>query len=104
MFRSLATSNAERLRFTVDGESREAPAGISVAAALLSTGRSFRRTAVSAQPRGPYCMMGVCFDCLVRIDGEPNQQACMLLLRQGMQIETQAGARRLDATFRAEDE
>lgn len=41
-------------------------------------------------------MMGVCFECLVCIDGEPNRQACMVTLREGMHIETQDGVRGLD--------
>jgi predicted molibdopterin-dependent oxidoreductase YjgC len=38
-------------------------------------------------------MMGVCFDCLVVIDGRPNQQACMVTVRDGMRVERQQGAR-----------
>lgn len=95
MFRPLATGGEPRVRFTFDGEPHEAPRGVSVAAALLTIAASTRTTPVSGSPRGPYCMMGVCFDCLVRIDGEPNRQACMVTLREGMRIETQDGVREL---------
>jgi predicted molibdopterin-dependent oxidoreductase YjgC len=72
------------------------PAGISVAAALLMSGVSrFRATPVSESPRAPYCMMGVCFDCLVEIDGVPNRQSCLIDVADGMRIHSQEGARDL---------
>ena len=59
---------------------------------LLASGRSAcRTTPVSGAPRGPFCMMGMCFDCLVVIDGVPNQQACMVTVSAGMRIEMQRG-------------
>lgn len=65
------------------------PAGVSVAAALLLHGQNvFHQSAVHKLPRGPYCMMGVCFGCLVEIDGKPNQQACLINVREGMVIRT----------------
>lgn len=76
-----------------DGQLIEAREGDSVAAALLSSGmKSIRDTAVTGSSRGPFCMMGVCFDCLVEIDGVPNRQACMTRVRDGMVVERQAGA------------
>jgi len=69
-----------------------ASAGSSVAAALLVYGVVvFRSTPVSAAPRAPYCMMGVCFECLVEIDGVPNCQACLTAVREGMQVRRQQG-------------
>ena len=41
--------------------------------------------------RAPYCMIGVCFDCLMKIDGEPNRQACLVTVKEGMKIERQVG-------------
>lgn len=68
--------------------------GDTVAATLLAAGHSmFRATPVSGNPRGPYCMMGVCFDCLVEIDGRPNRQACQVLVRDGMSVMPMQGAR-----------
>jgi predicted molibdopterin-dependent oxidoreductase YjgC len=68
----------------------------SVAVALLAAGvTTTRSTPVSGAPRGPYCMMGACFDCLAEIDGRPNVQACMTLVRDGMRIRLQTGARAL---------
>lgn len=74
---------------TIDGASFEARAGDSVAAALLAAGHAASRvTAVSGAPRGAYCLMGVCFECLVRIDGVDNRQGCLVEVSDGMSIET----------------
>jgi D-hydroxyproline dehydrogenase subunit gamma len=54
-----------------------------------------RTTPVSGSPRAPYCMMGVCFECLMEIDGIANRQACMVRVRPGMRITRQQGARML---------
>ncbi len=76
----------------VDGQSVRAAAGDTVSAALLLSGTLvFRRTARLGVERGPYCGMGVCFDCLVTIDGAPNRQACLTMVAEGMRIETGAG-------------
>ncbi|MDB5316684.1 MAG: (2Fe-2S)-binding protein [Rhodospirillales bacterium] len=94
MFRRLPEPPARRIDFTLDGMAVEGAEGDSVAAALLALGRTAcRETAVSGAPRGPYCMMGVCFDCLVVIDGVGNRQGCMVPLRDGMAVETQHGRR-----------
>ena len=75
---------------TIDGEPRIAFEADTVASAMLAAGHSiFRSTPVSAIPRGPFCMMGACFDCLVTIDGVPNRQACMTRVAAGMRIERQ---------------
>jgi predicted molibdopterin-dependent oxidoreductase YjgC len=64
--------------------------GASVAAVLLINGVcEFRTTQVGGVARGPYCMMGACFDCLVEIDGVPNRQACMTPARDGMRVKRQ---------------
>jgi sarcosine oxidase subunit alpha len=52
-----------------------------------------RTTPVTGAPRAPYCLMGVCFDCLVTIDGVGSWQSCMVLVREGMTVETQVGRR-----------
>ena len=79
------------LRFTFDGASLEAVAGDSVAAALLAAGIDrIRTTPKSGEPRLPYCLMGVCFECLVEIDGARNRQACMVEVRHGMDVRRQA--------------
>lgn len=94
MFRRLPDLAGVALNIVVDGKLIRARTGDSVAAALLAGGVSHcRTTSVSGTPRGPYCMMGVCFDCLVTIDGVGNRQGCMVQVRDGMRIETQQGRR-----------
>ncbi|MHA1165768.1 MAG: (2Fe-2S)-binding protein [Alphaproteobacteria bacterium] len=67
--------------------------GDSVAAALLAGNHwTFRTTPVNRAARGPFCMMGSCFDCLVEIDGVSNRQACMIEVREGMRVRRQRGA------------
>jgi predicted molibdopterin-dependent oxidoreductase YjgC len=46
---------------------------------------------VTGAPRGPFCLMGVCFECLVEIDGRSNCCACMTQVAPGMRIVTQRG-------------
>lgn len=90
---------------TIDFEGRriDAMEGDSVAAALMGADiKSLRETAVKATRRGAYCMMGICFDCLVEIDGEPNRQSCMTPVRTGMKIRSQTGAAELIAPPTAE--
>lgn len=80
------------------------PGGRSVAAALLAAGIDrFRATPVSGAPRAPYCMMGVCFECLVEIDGVPSRQSCMVAVHDGMRIHSQEGARDLPPSTVAEN-
>jgi predicted molibdopterin-dependent oxidoreductase YjgC len=95
MFRRLL-EGGERVLISVDGRTVEAHAGDSVAAALLAAG--IARTRVTAQlgaPRAPYCGVGACFDCLVAIDGNGNQRACMVEVAGGMRVDTQGPKREL---------
>jgi predicted molibdopterin-dependent oxidoreductase YjgC len=81
------------LTLTVDGERVEAYAGETVAAALLACGcRTFRWTDGHHAPRGLFCGMGVCFDCLVTVNGQPNVRACMTSVEEGMVVETRGYA------------
>lgn len=92
MFARLPEAKAEAVAITIDGAPFSARAGDSVAAALFAAGRlASRRSPVLGAARGPYCMMGVCFDCLVTIDDVPNQQACMVVVASDMRVVTQSG-------------
>jgi predicted molibdopterin-dependent oxidoreductase YjgC len=94
MFQRLPDDKFRAVTLSVDGKAVTAGAADSVAAALIAAGIvPFRTTPVSGAPRAPYCMMGVCFDCLVTIDGVGNRQACLVRVRDGMRIETQHGKR-----------
>lgn len=64
--------------------------GETIAAALLATGlRTLRRTAKAGAPRGIFCGMGVCFDCVVVVDGRPHLRACLTEARPGMRVNLQ---------------
>ena len=96
MFRRLPDPTAAGVTITIDGQPASARAGDTVAAALLAAGvAACRTTPVDGAPRGPYCAMGVCFECLVAIDGVGSRQACLTRVRDGMRIETQRGKRAL---------
>lgn len=96
-FKRLTENGAPSMKLRFNGEILMACSGETVAAALLAAGLfAFRKTAVSATDRGPFCMMGACFDCLMEIDGEPNRQACMTLVEDGMVLRPMRGARFLD--------
>lgn len=69
-----------------DGQEIETIEGETVAAALAAAGVTSMRQARSGAPRGPFCGMGVCFDCLVTIDGRPSQRACLTKIRAGMDV------------------
>ena len=96
MFRRIEDSGSDTVTLWIDQREFQVPAGISVAAAVLLCGfDKVRDTPVTGSPRLPYCMMGICFDCLVSIDGVPNQQACQVEVRQNMTIDYQRGAAEL---------
>ncbi|MBT8434629.1 MAG: (2Fe-2S)-binding protein [Gammaproteobacteria bacterium] len=96
MFRRVDEASVDTLRLRIEGREYEVPVGISVAAAVLLCGlNKVRDTPVTGAPRLPYCMMGICFDCLMIIDGLPNQQACQLEVRENMAVEIQQGAAEL---------
>jgi predicted molibdopterin-dependent oxidoreductase YjgC len=97
----LVRTGAADLTIVFDGTAISARAGDSVAVALLAAGiTTTRSTPVSGAPRGPFCMMGACFDCLAVVDGRPNVQTCMTPVRDGMRILRQDGARTFDAAHR----
>jgi predicted molibdopterin-dependent oxidoreductase YjgC len=76
----------------VDGEEIAAMEGEPIAAALLAAGRHvFRYTAKRTEPRGVFCALGRCTDCVMVVDGLPNVRTCVTPARNGMVIETQVG-------------
>ncbi|MCJ2022191.1 (2Fe-2S)-binding protein [Methylobacterium sp. E-065] len=78
----------------VAGQPVRVPEGASAAAAVLLSGTpAIRTTPVNGAPRLPYCMIGICFDCLAEIDGVANRQSCLVPVAPGMRIEPQLGAR-----------
>ena len=96
MFRRLPDADGATVEVTIDGRSTRVRAGDTVAAALIAAGVPASRAAdVSGAPRAPYCMMGVCFECLVTVDGVGNRQGCLVPVADGMQIEIQKGKREI---------
>ena len=91
-------SNSLRLRtpgiapsgasISIDYEGRAVPAieGESVAAALAAAGVTVLRRTRNGDARGLFCGMGVCYECLVTVDGRPGQRACMTGVRDGMRL------------------
>jgi predicted molibdopterin-dependent oxidoreductase YjgC len=81
---------ATMMTFTFEGRSVTAEPGQSVAAALWADGvRSWRRTRQGGQPRGLFCGIGVCFDCLVVVNGVAGQRACLVGVRDGDVVQAQ---------------
>jgi D-hydroxyproline dehydrogenase subunit gamma len=96
LFEPLATLPSRLIRIDINGELHHVPPHYSVAAALLESGAAAcRTTVVTGAQRGPFCMMGVCFDCLVEVDDVPNVQACMTRVREGMRVRSMSGKARL---------
>lgn len=96
MFRRITADPAD---FVFRFGDAEVPArhGETVAVALLAAGfPATRRTAANAAPRGPYCLMGACFDCLAEVDGIGSVQTCMIPARPGMVVRMQMGVRGID--------
>ena len=78
--------------FELDGAPVPFRDGQTVGAALVAHGvTSWRHTRHDGRPRGLFCGIGVCFDCLVSVDGVPNQRACLVLAQPGMRVVTQEG-------------
>ncbi|MDX9872615.1 MAG: (2Fe-2S)-binding protein [Clostridia bacterium] len=76
----------------VDGKEIPAMAGEPIAAALLAAGiRKFRLTPKDRRPRGIFCGIGRCTDCIMTVDGVPNVRTCVTPVRDGMIIESQIG-------------
>lgn len=92
MFRALAEVPGQTITIDVDGRSIACAPGENLAAVLLRAGfEPFRSTPVSGAARMPYCMMGVCFDCLAVVDGMPNRQTCLTVTADGMTVRRQQG-------------
>jgi hypothetical protein len=96
MFRKLhdPDAGARALTVFIDGVAVPAEAGETVAGVLLRQDTAATRTTpVNESPRAPYCMMGVCFDCLAIVDGVASTQTCLAVVRDGMQVQRQFGKR-----------
>ena len=86
MFKKETNHTNKTVTVTLDGESRELQSGVSVAAALLADGQLISRISPSShKPCAPHCLMGVCFECQMEIDGV-QQQSCLVEVKEGLDI------------------
>jgi 2Fe-2S iron-sulfur cluster binding domain len=79
----------DRVRFSFDGRPMDAPRGMTIGGALLAGGvRSWRLTRSGGRPRGVFCGIGACFDCLVDVGDDPAVRACLIPVRDGDEVRT----------------
>lgn len=92
-----APSKGSRVVFTYDGVEMEGHEGEPIAMALKAAGVEVHRfTAKRHEPRGIFCAIGRCTDCVMVVDGKPNVRTCMTPLVAGMDVRTQDGVAPLD--------
>lgn len=78
------------IKIKVDGRLIDALEGEPIAAALMAAGISvFRYTRKKGEPRGLFCAIGQCTDCMMTVDGVPNVRTCITAVKAGMKIKTQ---------------
>ena len=94
MFKRINRMDEQTVTIIIENQETVVSVTDTVGAAMLAAGFEYTRTtAQSGVHRSPYCMMGACFECLVEIDGIPNQQACQTQVREGMVVNLQKGDR-----------
>ncbi len=79
---------SENIQLRVNGRVVTVPAGTAVATAIAAAGVTQFRRSISGAPRGPVCGMGVCMECRVTINGQPNRRSCQTLCEAGMEVRT----------------
>lgn len=85
-------AEAKKVTIYYEGRPVEAREGEPIAMALTAAGiRVFRTTEKLHEPRGVYCSMGRCSDCMMIVDGQPNVRTCVTLVEDGMRVEVQHG-------------
>lgn len=86
------TENGKIVEFTYNGKKLQGYDGEPIAVALKAAGVMVHRyTARKHEPRGIFCAIGRCTDCVMVVDGVPNVRTCVTPLKQGMNVETQYG-------------
>jgi predicted molibdopterin-dependent oxidoreductase YjgC len=83
------TQRGQQVTISVDGVPVKAYLGETIAGALLANGQRAWRHTEGGETRGLFCGMGICFDCLVTVDGEPHVRACITPVVEGMVVETE---------------
>lgn len=79
----------EKVTLRVNGKEIPAYKGETVLAALMAAGyKGLKRSPLNHDPRGALCGMGVCFECMVTVNGVPNTRSCMTEVENNMEIDT----------------
>lgn len=87
----------EAVTIWLNGEALPARKGQTIAAAIMAGGRRIlRRTRRAGKPRGLFCAMGICYDCVVTVNGETGVRACMKRVEEGMQVVSPAQFKRYE--------
>ena len=82
----------EKIRFYLDGKEMYGYEGDTIAAALMAAGvTTHRHTRKKGTPRGIFCAIGRCTDCVMVVDGQINVRTCITPLKEGMKVQTQYG-------------
>ncbi len=86
-----------KVTFTFDGKPMEGYQGEPIAMALKAAGVMIHRyTAKRHEPRGIFCAIGRCTDCVMVVNGVPNIRTCVTPLEEGMEVRTQDGVTALE--------
>ena len=86
MFRELKEGSKKEVVFFFEGKKLSAFDGETLASALLRSGEIFFRDSKNYNFRGPYCMIGICFECLVDVDQMQSLQSCQVIVKTNMQV------------------
>lgn len=89
MFKPVFPESKELVTVFFEDVPYKVPADITVAAAALKVGMRHTRETHKGDERAPFCHMGICHECLMEIDGVPNQQACLIPVREGQRVRRQ---------------
>lgn len=82
----------KKITFTFDDQIMEGYEGEPIAMALKAAGIQIHRyTLKRHEPRGIFCAIGRCTDCVMIVDGKPNVRTCVTPLKEGMKVQTQDG-------------
>ena len=81
------SEDIDKVCLWVNGKPLQVARGVTVAAALLNARHLAWRRSVSNTPRGPFCGMGICFECCATVDGQERVRTCQVLCRDGMSVQ-----------------
>lgn len=90
------TQKGREVEFTFDGKTLKGYEDEPIAVALKANGVMIHRyTKKEHKPRGIFCAIGRCTDCVMVVDGKPNVRTCVTPLKEGMDVRTQDGVEAL---------